>query len=292
MGLLALGALALRQPSGEIALIPVSGVITTGTGSGGLFGEDGAGSEVIIDRLERARKDDDIQAVVLRIDSPGGSPAASEEIYREIKRVRSIKPVYASMGDVAASGGYYVASACNRIYADNSTITGSIGVIFESTNLSGLFKKLGVNVEVVKSGKYKDIGSPNRPMTPEEKKLIQSMINDTFDQFIDAVSEGRKMPRAKVKSLATGAVFTGRQAKGLGLIDDIGGLRETVVAAARAVGITEEPSIAKYGGGGGLLGITGENAGLRQATERQYDLIADRLFRRLTAPDNSLEGMR
>jgi len=231
----------------HIALIRVNGVITSGRGGAGLFSGSVAGSDDIIDQLEKARENDSAKAVVLRIDSPGGSPAASEEVYNEIKRVqRAGKPVYTSMADVAASGGYYIASASDKIYADASTITGSIGVIWDSADLSGLYKKIGYTPEVVKSGKFKDIGSPNRPITPAERALIQGMIMDTYDQFVHAVASGRHMPVSQVKSIADGRVFTGRQALGVDLVDKIGGLHDTVRSAARAGGIKGEPKVIEY----------------------------------------------
>jgi protease IV len=293
LGIAIIGVMARGGGIGEkIAVVDVQGVITTGSDSGGLFSETGAGSDSIISALERAKKDRDVKAVVLRIDSPGGSPAASEEIYQEIIRVKAFKPVYASMGDVAASGGYYVASPCDQIYADKATITGSIGVIFESTDLSGLFKKLGVDMQVVKSGKFKDIGSSNRPMTPEEKQLIQAMINDTFDQFIQAVSDGRHMKKERVRELATGAVYTGRQAKKLGLIDEIGGFRETISAVAVRVGLCGEPVVVNYSRKGGILSILDERTGMQRTTSRDYDAIADGILRRLASSTDSAKGMR
>lgn len=274
----------------RIALIHVDGVISGG-GDSGLLGDRTPFSERLISTLEKARKDEDIRAVVLRINSPGGSASASEEIYNEILRVRRKKPVYASMSDVAASGGYYIASACNRIYANGATITGSIGVIMEATDLSGLFKKIGVSPEVVKSGKYKDMGNPARPLTPEERQLIQGMIDDTFNQFIDAVSSGRKMPRSKVKELATGRVFTGRQALKLGLVDRIGGLHEAEVDLSHDVGLRGEPKVQKYDHRGGLLGALGSDAS-EQYQSRQYEMLLDRLVKRLASQENSIESIR
>jgi protease-4 len=280
------------EPSGpKVALIHVNGVIDSGS-SDGIFSSDTAGSEKLVEQLEKARKDSSVKAIVLRINSPGGSAAASEEIYNEILRVRERKPVYASMGDVAASGGYYIAAACNRVYANSATATGSIGVIMESPNLSGLFKKLGVDMQVVKSGKYKDMGNPARPLTSEERQLIQGMIDNTYEQFVTAVSNGRRMPIGKVKSLATGRVYTGQQAKNLGLVDDIGGLRETILAAGKSGGISGEPKVAKYGRQGGLAGLFENKSAARQLTMRDYDVVADMVIRRLTGQGGNLEGIR
>jgi len=230
----------------KIALIHVEGVISAASGSSGILGSDDASSERIVRLLERARRDSRVKGVVLRINSPGGSAAASQEIYDEVRRVRAAKPVYVSMGDVAASGGYYVAAAANRIYANPATITGSIGVLMESPELSKLMRRLGIDFQVVKSGKFKDMGSPFRPLTPAEREIVQGMINDTFEQFIEAVASGRGMPKDEVRALATGRVYTGRSAKRLRLIDKLGGLRDAVMDIGRATGLGPEPKVQVY----------------------------------------------
>jgi protease-4 len=280
-----------RNTGGNIGLIHVDGVINSGTSDGGLFSGSVAGSERLVNLLEKARKDDDIKAVVLRINSPGGSAAASEEIYQEVLRVKKEKPVYASMGDVAASGGYYIAAACDKIYANGATATGSIGVIMESPDMSGLYKKLGIDMQVVKSGKYKDMGNPARALTPEEKQLIQGMINDTYEQFVSAVSNGRKMPTDKVKALATGQIYTGRQAEKLGLIDELGGLRDTVLAAAKAGGISGEPEVKKYGKGG-FSSLFDDEASTQKFNSNDLDMLTDMVIRKLTQQGSNLEGIR
>lgn len=231
----------------HIALIRVSGTITSGRGGVGVFSGSTTGSDDLIDQLERARKNKDVKAILLRIDSPGGSPAASEEIYNELMRIRQAKkPVYTSMADVAASGGYYIASASDKIYADESTLTGSIGVIWSFADMSELYKKIGFNPQVVKSGKFKDIGSSNRPLTPEEKALLEGIVMDTYDQFVRAVARGRNLPEADVRKIADGRVFTGSQAKKVKLVDEMGGIRETILAAGKAGGITGEPKVVEY----------------------------------------------
>ena len=240
-----IGAVSGAKP--KIALIHVEGVITAGRGGGLPLGSREAGSEYLIKQLEQARKDENVKGIILRINSPGGSAAGSQEIYDEILRVRKAKkPVYVSMGDVAASGGYHIAAAANKIYANTATATGSIGVIFETTEFSQLAKRLGIESNVVKSGKFKDMGSPFRPLTPAERQIVQNMINDIFDQFLDAVSTGRNIPKAKVREMATGQVYTGRQAKQLKLVDELGGLQETVAAIGKATGLGSEPKIASY----------------------------------------------
>lgn len=231
----------------HVALVRVSGTITGGGSGSDMWGGASAGSEDIVDQLERARKSSTARAIVIRINSPGGSAAGSEEIYNQIMRVRRAgKPVYASMADVAASGGYYIASACDRIYADANTITGSIGVIFSLADMSELFRKIGYRPEVLKSGKFKDIGSPARPLTPEERKLIQDMITDIYETFLKSVAEGRGVDAEKIRPVADGRMFTGRQALKLKLVDGIGGLRDAVKAAAVRGGIKGEPKVVEY----------------------------------------------
>ncbi len=174
--------------------------------------------------LRKALKDKHIRAVLLRINSPGGTVATSQEIQEAVLAVREAgKPVVASMGDVAASGGYYVASAADKIVAEPGTITGSIGVIMNLVNLQGVEEKLGIKPSVVKSGQFKDVGSPNRPMTTEEENLLKGIIMDSYDQFINAVAIGRKMNLESVRKLADGRIYSGRQALKVGLIDELGG---------------------------------------------------------------------
>jgi protease-4 len=250
IGLIAAAGAGHGTSEKQIALIRVSGVITGGEGENDLFSSATAGAEKLVELLEEARTDDSIKAIVLRINSPGGSAAGSEEVFNEIQRVRrSGKPVITSMGDVAASGGYYIASASDEIVADGATLTGSIGVIMELENFQKLFGKIGLDVNVIKSGKHKDMGSSFRPMTPDEKQLFQSMINDIYQQFVDAVAQGRhgKLTRAQILQLADGRVFTGRQALRARLIDRIRGLHDAVRIAGRKAGIRGEPEITEIG---------------------------------------------
>jgi len=215
----------------RIALIKIEGVILD--------------SSETIDELRQYRDSSGIRAIILRIDSPGGGVVPSQEIYEEVKRIRDegSKKVVVSMGTVAASGGYYIASASNRIVANAGTLTGSIGVIMELANVEGLFKKIGVESMVIKSGRNKDIGSPFRKMQPEERAFLQRLMDDVHDQFIQAVAEGRGMPEEKIRKMADGSVFTGRQAKSLGLVDEIGDLQDTIRLTADLVGIKGEPKI-------------------------------------------------
>ena len=198
-----------------------------------------------IEEIARYSENPSIKAIVLRIDSPGGAVVPSQEIYEEVKRIRaeSKKKVVVSMGTVAASGGYYIASASDRIVANPGTLTGSIGVIMELANVTGLLEKIGVESVVVKSGRHKDIGSPFRRMGAEEKQILQNVLDDVHNQFIEAVSEARGLEIGRVRRLADGRIFTGRQARELGLVDDLGGLQDTIRMTAEMVGIKGKPRI-------------------------------------------------
>jgi protease-4 len=200
-------------------------------------------SKDAVDELKGYLDDNSIKAVVLRIDSPGGAVAPSQEIYEEVRKVAAKKKVVVSMGSIAASGGYYIASGASRIVANPGTLTGSIGVIMEIPNIEGLMNKIGVKAEVIKSGRNKDIGSMFRPMKPEEKKLLQGVMDDVHEQFIRAVAQGRKMKVEDVRKIADGRVFTGEQAKKVGLVDQLGSLEDTIRIAARLVGIQGEPEV-------------------------------------------------
>lgn len=215
----------------KIAVIEVRGLITQSQG--------------IIEELHQYGDDEGVKAIILRIDSPGGGVGPSQEIYREVLKLKSDKKkkVITSMGSVAASGGYYIASASDLIVANPGTITGSIGVLMEFTNIEELFKKIGIKGVVLKSGEHKDIGSPFREMTPEEKKLMQSVIDNVHQQFIQAVAEGRKMDRLKVAQVADGRILTGEQAKQLGLVDQLGNLQDAIDTAAKLVGIEGKPLV-------------------------------------------------
>lgn len=274
----------------HIALIRVDGVITAGRSESGLFSGTYCGSEDIIEQLERARKNDDVGAIVLRINSPGGSPAGSEEVYKEIMRIRKDKVVYSSMADVAASGAYYIASASDRIYADSSTLTGSIGVIWDITDMSGLYKKIGFNPQVIKSGKFKDIGSSNRPLTPDERALLQGIVMETYGQFVNAVAEGRHLPVADVKKIADGRVLTGTQAMKVKLVDRIGGMRDTVKAAARAGGIKGEPKVVEYKRRRSIYDIFGTESD--QAASEAQRAVGKQLIDRLLDNKGGSPGLR
>jgi protease-4 len=195
--------------------------------------------------LDTYSKQGNIKAVILRIDSPGGGVAPAQEIYREIQRVRKKKPVVAYMGNVAASGGYYVASAADKIVASPGTLTGSIGVIMRFSNWEELLKKLGVDMVVIKAGQFKDIGSPNRKMTKEEQDLLDQVVLDVHEQFIKDVAAARKLPIERVRAIADGRIMTGRQAKELGLVDELGNFKDAVEMAKKLANIKGEVNLTK-----------------------------------------------
>jgi len=215
----------------KIGLIRVEGIILD--------------SQSTIEEIHRYRDDIDVKAILLRIDSPGGGVVPSQEIYTELRKIRlaGMKKVVTSMGTVAASGGYYIASASEKIIANPGTLTGSIGVIMEMPNMEELFQKVGVSSTIIKSGANKDIGSPFRKMTDGERLLLQNVVDDIHSQFVDAVVEGRSLDRGVVQSLADGRVFTGRQAKSLGLVDELGDLQDAVRETALLAGIQGEPHV-------------------------------------------------
>ena len=195
-----------------------------------------ADSKEITEQLDDFGKDDSIVAIVLRVDSPGGGVAASQEIYDAVLELKKKKKVVVSMGSVAASGGLLVACAADKIVANPGTITGSISAIMQFANVEELMKKIGLKSSVVKSGQYKDIGSPLRDMTPEEKVIIQELVDDIFNQFVDVIVKERKLPREKVVAIADGRVFSGRKAKELGLVDDLGDMASAARLASKLAG--------------------------------------------------------
>ncbi|MBM2828745.1 MAG: Multidrug transporter [Actinobacteria bacterium] len=184
-----------------------------------------------------------MKAIILRINSPGGGVGPSQEIYSEVRKLKGKKVVVASMGALAASGGYYIACAADKIFANPGTITGSIGVIMQFVSVKDLIEKIGLKGMVVKSGAFKDIGSPMREMKPEERKLLQEVIENVHLQFVGAVAEGRKMDRKKVMKIADGRIFSGEQAKALGLVDALGNLEDAVEEAGKMAKIEGEPRV-------------------------------------------------
>ncbi len=208
------------------------------------------GSDYIVNILKKYAEDDEIKAFVLDINSPGGSVSSVQEIYSMLMKIKNKykKPIVAHLGDVAASGGYYIACASDKIYANSGTITGSIGVMFSTVEGEEFFKKIGLKQNTIKSGKFKDIGSFSREMTKEEKKILEDVVNDTHAVFVDVVSKGRKMSYDKAKELADGRIFSGNQALSLGLIDAIGDLDDAIREAAMLAGLGENFSVIRAKG--------------------------------------------
>lgn len=201
-------------------------------------------SEPVVRELREHQDDPSVRAVVLRINSPGGVVGPTQEIYAALKRLRKAgKPVVASLGSVAASGGYYVATAADRIYANPGSLTGSIGVVMQMANVEGLLKRVGVDYVVVKSGRYKDIGNFARAMSPEERGILQALLDDVYNQFVDAVAEGRELDRRVVLGFADGRIVSGQQAKKVGMVDALGGLEDAIEGAAQLAGLPKRPKL-------------------------------------------------
>ncbi len=214
----------------KVAVVEIEGIIVDGTAA--------------IRELREHADNPSIKAVVVRVNSPGGVVAPTQEISAAIQRARKAgKPVVASLGAVAASGGYYVAVAADRIYANPGTLTGSIGVVMQLANLGGLLKKVGVEYVVVKAGSYKDIGNFARTMSPEERKMLQALLDDVYSQFVEAVSEGRGLEKKDVLAFAEGRIYSGQQALALKMVDELGGFEEAVEAAGKLANISGRPKL-------------------------------------------------
>lgn len=205
----------------KIYVIRLEGVISDSSHNSA-FLKDNTSSNAVIELIKKATKNKNVKAIVIRINSPGGTVAASQELYNAVIEAKKEKPVVVTMGDVAASGGYYIASASSAIFANPGTLTGSIGVITSYVNVHGLFQKLGLEGITIKSGKYKDIGNSTRPLTAEERKILQALLDDSYKQFLNDVSKGRNIPLSKVEKIAQGLIYTGKQAKEIGLVDHLG----------------------------------------------------------------------
>lgn len=223
------GSPPLIFEGGEVAILPIEGPIFE--------------SNEIMEQIDDIRENKSIKALVVRIDSPGGAVAPSQEIFEELKKARATRKVVVSMGTVAASGGYYIASAADKIFASRGTITGSIGVIMKGMNMEQLVKWAKLEPRVFKSGKFKDSGSPFRSLDPEEKAYLQGLIDNMYAQFKKTVSEQRKLPLEKVDQLAEGKVYTGEQAYALGLVDHLGTLYDAIDEAKKLAGLPPEARV-------------------------------------------------
>jgi protease-4 len=232
-----------RPVAGKIVVIPLSGTITTEDSP--LFSGSTITPELVRDYLTRAEADKAVKAIVFRIESPGGEIAPCQEILWEIERVKETKRIVVSMGGMAASGGYYISTQADKIVALPTTQTGSIGVISAVINVEGLLEKLGIQIEIFKGGKYKDMYWGFRELTPEEEEIMQGMIDEYYEHFIDVVAEGRVLSEAEVRNLATGQTYTGTEAKELGLVDELGDLNIAINLTAELAGI-EAPIVEYY----------------------------------------------
>jgi protease-4 len=259
------GLLSLSQTQESVGWVPIHGAIYSSE-SGKPWEK---GEEQWARKIKQMSETKGVKAIVLDINSPGGSVGAVQELYSQIQRVRKEKkiPIVALFGDISASGGYYIASACDKIVAHPGTLTGSIGVIFSVSNLQGLFQKIGYKQDPIKSGAHKDIGSPARPMTAEERKIMQDLIDDAYGQFLEAVAGGRHMTVEQVRPLADGRIFSGTQALKAGLVDQLGDSTDAVELAAKLGGIQGKPKV-------------------RRDTERFsdiFDMLETKFMGRLTA---------
>lgn len=226
------------EGSEKVAVVPVVGTIASADNS--VPGtEPPITPEGLADALRQAEEDPAVAAVVLEVNSPGGGVTASDEMHQSILDFResSGKPVVVSMGDTAASGGYYISTAADKIVANETTLTGSLGVIFSLTDFSELADDYGVEQEVVKSGKFKDMGSSFRNLTPEEREILQSIVDESYDEFVSVIVEGRDLPEERVREIADGRVYSGQQAKELGLVDSFGGLDEAAMISQDLAGV-------------------------------------------------------
>jgi protease-4 len=233
----------LMKGPNTIAVVDIDSAISFGGSGNNPFGQV-SGMKQWIAQLKSVEEDPNVRAVILRINSPGGTVAATQEIYEQIKRLKKNgKKVVVSMGDITASGGYYIACAADFIIANPGTLTGSIGVIMSGMDLSGIFQKYGIGYNVIKSGKFKDSLAFYRQMTAEEKALLQTVIMDSFNQFFNAVLEGRKMSEKDLAKIADGRIFTGQQALAAGLVDELGDFQHAVDKAAELSGIVGKPNV-------------------------------------------------
>jgi len=217
------------SPGDKVAVLKIEGVILD--------------SQIYLESIKKIKEDDDFKAVVVRIDSPGGAVAPSQEIYEELKSLNETIPVISSIGTVGASGGYYIAVGTQKIYANPGSITGSIGVIAQFVNYGQLLDWAKVDVEVIKSGQYKDVGSPFREMNEADREYIQELIDNVYDQFRQAVSDARDIKEPELDLISDGKIFTGEQAKKLKLIDKIGSISDAISEAGKLSGLGEEPDV-------------------------------------------------
>lgn len=255
----------------KIAIFDVEGtILDTGDQPSLLSGTSTYNHRSFLAKLDMAAKDNNIKGVILRINSPGGGVLESAEVYDKILKVKAAgKPVYVSMGSMAASGGYYISAPADKIYASNETLTGSLGVIMHSYNYEKLAKKYGVEFETIKSGPYKDIMSPNRQMTAEERKILQSMVDNMYNQFVRVIANGRGMSEKEVRKLADGRVYDGRQAKQVKLVDEIGRLDDAIAGMKKNLDL-KDAQVIRY------TDETGFNSLLNMSVQKVMGVEADK----------------
>jgi protease-4 len=277
----------------RIAVIYATGVITTGKSEEGLFGAETTGSTTMLEAIRQAEKDDSVKAIVLRVDSPGGSALASDLIWNELKR--SKKPVVASMSDTAASGGYYICMSARKIYAEPGTLTGSIGVVGGKLAIGGTLDKIGINTEVISRGANAGILSTDKPFSDSERKAMTALMKDVYDQFLDKALAGRhkagkKMTREELVKLAGGRIWTGRQAKANGLIDELGTLQDAIAAARALTDLPadKEPDLLQLPKSKGFLDSLLENMGGSRAPQLRMSSL---MLRQLPELQRKLRGL-
>lgn len=270
-----------------IAVLSVDGTIQDTGDSGSLFSEAGYNHSFFMQQLEQVRNDDNIQGVLLYVNSPGGGVMESAQIRDKILQIQKERniPFYVSMGSMAASGGYYISAPADKIFASKETLTGSLGVIMQGYDYSELMKKLGVSDNTIKSGEYKDIMSGTRPMTEDEKKIMQSMIDDSYNEFVKVVAQGRGMTVEQVRKIADGRIYDGRQAKENGLIDEFGYQEDALEALKKEQGLAGA-TVIQYDAPGDFSSlfsvaaqkISGQNADISQLIKLTGTLKAPRMM--------------
>ena len=222
------------NPTSRIAVLTVNGTIQDTGESSSFLSSEAYNHQAFLKQLEAVKEDESVKGIILSVNSPGGGVVESKQIYEAIKEIQKDRkiPVYASMGSMAASGGYYISAPADKIFADEETMNGSIGVIMQGVNYSKLAEKYGIEFETIKTGPYKDIMSGSREMTKDERKILQDMINESYNRFLNVIVDGRDMPKAEVKKLADGRIYSGSQAKKVGLVDELG-YEEDAIAAMK-----------------------------------------------------------
>ncbi|PHK50916.1 signal peptide peptidase SppA [Staphylococcus edaphicus] len=260
--------------SKRIAHLTLNGEIAEGNG-GGMFGGEGYNHEAFLKQLDNVKKDNSVKGVLLSVNTPGGGTYPSDEIYEKIKEIKQKnKKVYVHMGSMAASGGYYISAPADKIYAGPQSMTGSIGVIMSSIDYSGLQKNLGIKQNVIKSGEHKDILSSSREMTGEERDILQSVLDDSFNRFVNIVKDGREMSESKVRKLADGRIYSAQQAKSNGLIDDIGYENETVKALKKDMNAKDAEVFEYSTDGGWFTSMYNVKSSIAQFTNEFKDVKA------------------